>query len=158
MREPWARGGRYVLVEDRNSFDTRWMSERDFHLLLSANAENRTEVPAYERELPNQPEWKRRKRLARSEWVMRSIQQTLTEKVAQAAAQGETFEPSFDRGTEAQLRELLASTRERPMEIDVRNLKIWTTQAGIYVRLTDGDIWGQYGPKGSAASWMPEAG
>jgi hypothetical protein len=158
MREPWARGGRYVLVEERNSFDTRWMSERDFDLLLTANAENRTNVPAFERELPNQPEWKRRKRLARSEWMLRSIQQTLTDKAAQAAAQGETFEPSFDRGTEAQLRELLGSTRERQMDIDVRNLKIWTTGDGIYIRVTDGDIWGQYGPKGSAASWMPEAG
>jgi hypothetical protein len=90
--------------------------------------------------------------------MLRSIQQTLTDKAAQAAAQGETFEPSFDRGTEAQLRELLGSTRERQMDIDVRNLKIWTTGDGIYIRVTDGDIWGQYGPKGSAASWMPEAG
>jgi hypothetical protein len=115
-------------------------------------------VPAFERELPNQPEWKRRKRLARSEWVMRGIQQTLTDKATEVAAKGETFEPSFDRGTEAQLRELLGSTRERPMDIDVTSLKIWTSEEGIFVRLTDGDIWGQYGPKGSASSWMPEAG
>ena len=49
----------------------------------------------------------------------------------------------------------MGSENQMGMWLDVSKLKIWTTEQGVFARLTHGDIWAQYGPEGAGASWMP---
>jgi hypothetical protein len=154
-KKPWARGGRYVMLEYHTDIRKAWLSESDFQKLLAVNGRGDTELAAIDR-VSAQPEWKRRKELGRHEWELRNIRQELTQRREAAISSGGEFNPEFDGGTDEELRELLGDGRNVRISFPSSRLKFWTTEAGVFVRETDGDLWIQQGPKGASASWMRE--
>lgn len=151
-REPWLRGGRLVLLEtDAGNFVHGWMPEDEFQLLRAANARGETAVKPEQRPEPVLPEWKARVELANQEYPLNLLHRQLEQRRRAAAAQGQEWRPAFNQGTPEELAQLLGKEEayEHP-----EKLTIETTDDGIRVRHSEGNLWIETGPNGSRASWQ----
>lgn len=158
MREPWHVGGRIALLDWNGSVTVRWLHEDDFKLLRAANGRGALAVPEADRVWPELPEWVQWRRVERHSWELRSMQQFLQSRVAQARADGREFKPEFNGGTAEELAKLFGDDDPEWVDwhLNPADLRIWTTDAGVFVKLTVGKHWAETGEKGTTFSWRSQ--
>jgi hypothetical protein len=160
---PWVRGGRYVVrqwpFDVGGGFDEQdvpigvsvmWLPESEFQALFAANRRGEVRVFESERPAPDVPEWQVRYELGDEISAVREIRNALERRRRE---QGENFRPTFRNGTLEELRLLLDNEWEYAVP---HKLTIETTDEGIRVRYTTGNLWIESGPEGEIASWQTE--
>lgn len=156
MREPWHAGGRIALLDWKGSVSVRWLHEDDFKLLRAANGRGALAVPEAERVWPEQPVWAQWNEAESHSWDVRSMQEMLQRRVQQARADGREFKPEFNGGTAEELLKLFGEEEYMGWELDPADLRIWTTDAGVFVKLAVGKVWVEANTKGVTYPWRAQ--
>jgi hypothetical protein len=150
LRGPWARGGRFVVLEGEERFRREWMAEEDFQALRIANSRGEVIVPMSAKPRPEPQEWKLKAELPRKYRELRGLRRQL-ERLAEQ--NGEDWRPEFRQGTPEELELLLGRADAYP---EPGKLTIKVGEQGLIVRHTEGALWVEVGPDGELASWQTE--
>lgn len=155
-REPWQAGGRLVLMEWERDLRVRWMHEDDFKALRTANGRGEFKIAEHDRPTPQPPEWVQWRDLRRQGQHLSDLREHLQMLVEDARREGREFKPDFNGGTIEEFMKLLGAELRGEYSFNIANLRIWTSDEGVFVRETSGRLWAEATPKGVRLSWREQ--